>query len=158
MEYIGSSFLLVRYKVYKAMNEDALKQHSYDLILFDGVCNFCNSSINFVIDHDSQKRFKFASLQSEVGQQYLAQFSRNKKDFDSVLLVKNGRVFEKSDAALHIARHLDGAWKWLYFLRWVPRVIRDMIYDLVAKNRYRIFGKSDACRLPNPELRERFLG
>lgn len=157
MEYIGSSFLLVRYKVYKAMNEDALKQYSYDLVLFDGVCNFCNSSINFVIDHDSQKRFKFASLQSEVGQQYLAQFSRNKKDFDSVLLVKNGRVFKKSDAALHIARHLDGAWKWLYFLRWVPRVIRDMIYDLVAKNRYRIFGKSDACRLPNPELRERFL-
>lgn len=157
MEYIGSSFLLVRYKVYKAMNEDALKQYSYDLVLFDGVCNFCNSSINFVIDHDSQKRFKFASLQSEVGQQYLAQFSRNKKDFDSVLLVKNGRVFEKSDAALHIARHLDGAWKWLYFLRWVPRVVRDMIYDLVAKNRYRIFGKSDACRLPNPELRERFL-
>ncbi|NBA77103.1 DUF393 domain-containing protein [Emticicia sp. ODNR4P] len=139
------------------MNEDALKQYSYDLVLFDGVCNFCNSSINFVIDHDSQKRFKFASLQSEVGQQYLAQFSRNKKDFDSVLLVKNGRVFKKSDAALHIARHLDGAWKWLYFLRWVPRVIRDMIYDLVAKNRYRIFGKSDACRLPNPELRERFL-
>lgn len=157
MEYIGSSFLLVRYKVYKAMNEDALKQYSYDLVLFDGVCNFCNSSINFVIDHDSQKRFKFASLQSEVGQQYLAQFSRNKKDFDSVLLVKNGRVFEKSDAALHIARHLDGAWKSLYFLRWVPRVVRDMIYDLVAKNRYRIFGKSDACRLPNPELRERFL-
>ncbi len=157
MEYIGSSFLLVRYKVYKAMNEDALKQYSYDLVLFDGVCNFCNSSINFVIDHDSQKRFKFASLQSEVGQQYLAQFSRNKKDFDSVLLVKNGRVFKKSDAALHIARHLDGAWKWLYFLRWVPRVVRDMIYDLVAKNRYRIFGKSDACRLPNPELRERFL-
>jgi len=157
MEYIGSSFLLVRYKVYKAMNEDALKQYSYDLVLFDGVCNFCNSSINFVIDHDSQKRFKFASLQSEVGQQYLAQFSRNKKDFDSVLLVKNGRVFEKSDAALHIARHLDGAWKWLYFLRWVPRVVRDRIYDLVAKNRYRIFGKSDACRLPNPELRERFL-
>ncbi|MDI9869442.1 thiol-disulfide oxidoreductase DCC family protein [Flectobacillus roseus] len=139
------------------MNEDALKQYSYDLVLFDGVCNFCNSSINFVIDHDSQKRFKFASLQSEVGQQYLAQFSRNKKDFDSVLLVKNGRVFEKSDAALHIARHLDGVWKSLYFLRWVPRVVRDMIYDLVAKNRYRIFGKSDACRLPNPELRERFL-
>ncbi|MDI9858648.1 thiol-disulfide oxidoreductase DCC family protein [Flectobacillus roseus] len=139
------------------MKEEALKQYSYDLILFDGVCNFCNSSINFVIDHDSQKRFKFASLQSEVGQQYLAQFSRNKKDFDSVLLVKNGRVFEKSDAALHIARHLDGAWKSLYFLRWVPRVVRDMIYDLVAKNRYRIFGKSDACRLPNPELRERFL-
>ncbi len=140
------------------MKEDASKHQLYDLILFDGVCNFCNSSINFVIDHDTQKRFKFASLQSEVGQQYLAQFSRNKKDFDSVLLIKNGQLFEKSDAALHIAHHLDGVWRRLYFLRWIPRTVRDIIYDLIAKNRYRIFGKSDACRLPNPELRERFLG
>ncbi|MDI9878691.1 thiol-disulfide oxidoreductase DCC family protein [Flectobacillus longus] len=140
------------------MKKDPSKHQPNDLILFDGVCNFCNSSINFVIDHDTQKRFKFASLQSEVGQQYLAQFSRNTSDFDSVLLIKNGQLFEKSDAALQIARYLDGAWKGLYFFRWIPRAIRDIIYDLIAKNRYRIFGKSDACRLPNPEIRERFLG
>lgn len=127
------------------------------IILFDGVCNFCNSSINFVIDHDLQKHFKFAPLQSEIGQRILKQFNKNTEDFDSVILFKNNQLCQKSEAALEIAKHLSGAWKYLSFFRIFPTFFLDFFYDIIAKNRYRIFGKSDSCRMPTVELRERFL-
>ncbi|MFY7826559.1 MAG: thiol-disulfide oxidoreductase DCC family protein [Flectobacillus sp.] len=139
----------------KTANSDS---PDFDLILFDGVCNFCNSSINFVIEHDINKRFRFASLQSDFGQSILKQYAINQQDFDSVVLIQNNQIFQKSEAALRIAKHLQGFWSYFYFLRWIPRRLRDVGYDLVAKNRYRIFGKSEACRIPSPELRERFLG
>ncbi|MCY7349242.1 MAG: thiol-disulfide oxidoreductase DCC family protein [Cytophagaceae bacterium] len=127
-----------------------------NLILFDGVCNFCNASINFVIDHDPNQRFKFAALQSEIGQEYLRKIGRETRDFDSVLLIENGQLYTKSDAALRIARHLEG-WAWLWFLRGLPYFLRDGVYTLIANNRYRLFGKRDACRIPTPEERERFV-
>lgn len=131
--------------------------HNYEIILFDGVCNFCNSSINFVIDHDPEKHFKFAALQSEIGQEILTQFHKNTKDFDSVILLKNNQLYEKSEAALEITKHLSGFWKYLSVFKILPTFFLNFFYDIIAKNRYRIFGKSDSCRMPTAELRERFL-
>ena len=127
-----------------------------DIILFDGVCNFCNASINFVIDHDTARRFRFASLQSDIGQQILTENRRSVSDFDTVLLVREGKLYEKSTAALEIARYLRG-WTWLYAFRFIPRFIRDAVYNLIAKNRYRIFGKSESCRIPTAEERSLFI-
>jgi len=130
-----------------------------NLILFDGVCNFCNASINFVIDHDTARRFRFASLQSEYAQQLMEKHRQPiLTQFDSVVLIgEEGQFFQKSDAALQIARYLRG-WSWLYAFRFVPRIVRDFFYDIVARNRYRIFGKSAACRMPTPAERALFLG
>jgi predicted DCC family thiol-disulfide oxidoreductase YuxK len=126
-------------------------------ILFDGVCNFCNASINFVIDRDSKGIFKFATLQSEIGQELLKKYSLKQNDFDSIILEKEGKIYQKSDAALEIARNLDGLWQIFYVFKIIPSFLRNPIYDLIAKNRYRIFGKTDACRIPTPELKARFL-
>ncbi|MFN8357309.1 MAG: thiol-disulfide oxidoreductase DCC family protein [Spirosomataceae bacterium] len=129
-----------------------------NVILFDGVCNFCNNSINFIIDRDPNGVFKFASLQSEVGQQLLNDNGLKTSDFDSIVLLKNGKVFQKSVAALEIARELTAPWSWLYIFKIFPAVLRDFFYDIIAKNRYRWFGKLEACRIPTPDLRARFLG
>lgn len=126
------------------------------LILFDGVCNFCNSSINFIIDHDPEKYFKFAPLQSELGQSILEQFNKNTDDFDSVILLKKNQLFQKSDAAIEITKHLSGSWKYLAVFGILPTFFLNFFYDIIAKNRYRIFGKTETCRIPTPELRERF--
>lgn len=127
------------------------------IVLFDGVCNLCNASVNFIIDRDEKAIFKFTSLQSEVGQNILVEHQLKQSDFDSIILLKEGKILKKSDAALEIARNLDGWWKYFYVFGIIPKFIRDFFYDLIAKNRYRIFGKSDACRIPTAELRERFL-
>jgi predicted DCC family thiol-disulfide oxidoreductase YuxK len=127
-----------------------------DIILFDGVCNFCNATINFIMEHDPERRFRFASLQSVIGQKILSENRRSATDFDTVLLLRDGLMYEKSDAALEIARYLRG-WSWLYAFRVLPRFLRNAVYDLVAKNRYRLFGKSESCRLPSAEERALFL-
>ena len=127
------------------------------IILFDGVCNFCNSSINFIIDHDLEKRFIFAPLQSEIGQEILRKFNKNTEDFDSVFLLKNNTLYQKSEAALEITKHLSGFWKYLAVFNIFPTSFLNFFYDIIAKNRYRFFGKADSCRIPTPELRERFL-
>ncbi len=126
-------------------------------VLFDGVCNFCNASINFVIDRDSKGIFKFAALQSKIGQEILKKYNLKQTDFDSIILEKEGKIYQKSDAALEIARNLDGLWKIFYIFKIIPSFLRNPIYDLIAKNRYRIFGRTDVCRIPTPELKARFL-
>ncbi|MFJ6413515.1 thiol-disulfide oxidoreductase [Terribacillus saccharophilus] len=126
------------------------------IILFDGVCNLCNSSVQFIIKHDKDAYFKFASLQSDFG----GQLKVNKQipdHVDSIILVENGRVYMQSSAILRIARHLDGAWKLSAAALIIPRPIRDLIYRYVARNRYRWFGRQDQCMLPSPDLKERFL-
>jgi predicted DCC family thiol-disulfide oxidoreductase YuxK len=127
------------------------------IILFDGVCNFCNSSVNFIIARDTAGYFKFAPLQSEIGEKLLAENGVDKVETDSVVLIEDGQVYTHSTAALRVARRLDGAWKWLYYLIFVPRIIRDGAYKLFARYRYRLFGKKDECMLPTPEIRARFL-
>ncbi len=127
------------------------------IILFDGVCNFCNGSVNFIIEHDTQKYFKFAPLQSEVGEKLLKEHGVDKIETDSVVLIENEKIYTRTTAVLRIARRLSGFWSWFYGFIVVPSVIRDIFYKLFAKFRYQMFGKQDACMLPTPEMRERFL-
>jgi predicted DCC family thiol-disulfide oxidoreductase YuxK len=135
-----------------------LMDNVFKVILFDGVCNLCNSSVNFIIDRDTKNEFRFAALQSEVGQRLLSSMpAASLKDFDSVVLIEGDRIYKKSTAALRIARSLKGIWSWLYIFILIPRFLRDPIYNLIANNRYRWFGKKDSCRIPTAELRSRFL-
>ena len=128
------------------------------IVLFDGVCNLCNSSVNFIVDRDPKVRFKFAALQSEKGQELLSQILRaNESSFDSIVLISNNSVYIKSSAALRIAKNLKGLWPILYSFIIIPKPIRDFVYDFIAKNRYKWFGKSDACRIPTPDLQSRFI-
>jgi predicted DCC family thiol-disulfide oxidoreductase YuxK len=127
------------------------------IILFDGVCNFCNGAVNFIIERDRAGYFKFAPLQSEIGEKLLAEHGINKIETDSVVLIEDGRVYTYSTAALRVARKLSGAWSWFYAFIVVPPFIRDFFYKLFAKYRYRMFGKQDACLLPTPDVRARFL-
>ena len=128
------------------------------IILFDGVCNFCNASINFIIDRDSRNKFSFASLQSEIGRKLLQQYQvPDTNSLDSVVLIKNGKVYKKSAAALEIVKDLNGLWPVLSVFNLLPTFILDTFYDLLAKNRYKLFGKSETCRIPTPQLRQKFL-
>lgn len=126
------------------------------LILFDGVCNLCSGSVQFVIGRDPAAYFSFASLQSEVGQNLLKQYDLSQQAFHSVILVKDGKVYQRSDAALEIAKKLSGAWPLFYGFKILPRFLRDAVYNLISKNRYKIFGKKDTCWIPTPELKSRF--
>lgn len=125
------------------------------IILFDGICHFCDASVRFIAARDGRRYFRFAPLQSDVGQELQKKFAL--KNIDSVVLIENDRAFTRSTAALKVARRLDGAWSSVYSLIVVPKFIRDFVYNLFAQNRYRLFGKKEVCTLPSPELRERFL-
>jgi predicted DCC family thiol-disulfide oxidoreductase YuxK len=128
------------------------------IVLFDGVCNLCSGSVQFLIRHDPGARFRFASLQSPAGERLRDELGIDRQAVDSVILVEEGRWYKESEAALRIARGLGGPWKALGILRLIPRPLRDGLYRLIARNRYRWFGKTEACWLPTPELRGRFLG
>lgn len=123
------------------------------VILFDGVCNLCTGSVQFVIERDSRKRFRFASLQSPVAEKLLGR----REDLESVILVQDGKTYRKSGAALRIARQLDGLWPALWVLLVIPRFLRDAVYDWIGRRRYRMFGKREVCWTPQPELADRFL-
>ena len=125
------------------------------IILFDGVCKFCNASVNFILDRDRAGRVRFAALQSVTGQHLLRHFGLPTDQFSSLVLVEGGRCWRRSTAALRIARHLDGAWPLLAVLLAVPVILRDAAYDVLARNRYRWFGQLDSCRVPTPETFER---
>ena len=127
------------------------------IILFDGVCNLCNGLVNFIIDHDKKKIFKFASLQSESAIQLLESNRLQIDVLESIILIDGDIIKTKSSAVIEIFRHLGGIWSIVSWFVFIPAFIRDFIYDLVAKYRYRIFGKTTHCRLPEPELVERFL-
>lgn len=128
-----------------------------EVILFDGVCNLCSGSVQFIINRDRAKRYSFASLQSDYGQQTLKRLNLSTSDLHSIILITGDRYLQRSDAALEIAKHLSLAWPLFYVFKIVPRFIRDPIYNWVARNRYSWFGKSEACWLPSPELKSRFI-
>lgn len=127
------------------------------IILFDGICNFCNGSVNFVIRRDKKSMVKYAALQSEAGQQLLKQFSLPTNEFNSFIFIEAGEVYTQSTGALKVCKYLNGLWPLLYGLIIVPRFIRDGVYNWVAKNRYKWFGKKDQCMIPGQDIRERFL-
>ena len=132
------------------------------VLLYDGVCGLCNKSVQMILDHDKRKEMLFAALQSDYGKQVISRHAELEK-VDSIVFVEHEagasreRVFVRSDAALRVASYLGGAWKLLLIFRIVPRPIRDFFYDLVAKYRYRFFGKHDSCMLPSADVRSRFL-
>ncbi len=127
------------------------------ILLFDGECNLCNSTVQFVIKRDKLNRFSFATLQSKTGQQILKNHSLSQSGFDSFILMENNNLHQKSTVALKVAKKLGGGWKLFYIFIIVPKFIRDFVYSLIAINRYKIFGKSSKCMIPTPELKEKFL-
>ena len=128
------------------------------IVLFDGVCNLCNGSVQFLLKRDPEGRFRFASLQSDAGRSLMTEHGLDPDALSSVVVVEDGRVWQESSAALRIARHLPGAWKLLRVFAAVPRPLRDALYRWIARNRYHWFGKTETCWLPTPELKARFLG
>ncbi len=131
---------------------------SHPLLLFDGVCNLCNGAVQFIIDHDKRNLFRFASLQSELGQSVLREHDLEPELLDTVVLIQDGRAYTYSEAALRTAALLDGGYRLLSVFRILPRFLRDGIYRFIARNRYRWFGREEACRLPRPEWQARFVG
>ncbi len=127
------------------------------IILFDGLCNFCNFWVNFLLDRDKKDKFRFTPLQSEKGEELLKKFNLSTKDFDTFVLIDGNKYYIRSTASLIVAKNLGGLWKVLYSLIIIPGPIRDFIYNLVAKNRYKLFGKKESCRIPTPEERSKFL-
>ncbi len=138
------------------MNVCAMNQEK-PIILFDGVCNFCNASVDFVVARDPKGYFRLGALQSDEAKPYLEEYGIDAGDLSSMVLIENGRIFRQSSAALRIAKHLSGLWPLLYLFIIVPPFIRNVVYNLIANHRYQWFGKSDTCRVPTDDLRERFL-
>lgn len=126
------------------------------VIVFDGICNWCNAWVDFTMARDGG-RFHFATLQSDKGQQLLTLLGLPAQDFETFLLLERGRVFTKSTAALRIVRQFSGGWPLLSVLALVPRLLRDILYDYVARHRYRLMGKSHICRVPTATERDRFV-
>jgi len=129
-----------------------------NILLFDGVCNLCNGAVNFIIDIDKKGVIQFASLQSAFGQELLRTHELPTQTFNSLVFVHKGKAYQKSTGVLLLAKELGGVYQLAVLLLVVPRFIRDFVYDQVAQNRYKWFGKSDSCRMPTPELKARFLG
>lgn len=127
------------------------------ILLFDGVCNFCNDAVNFVIDHDPKERFRFASLQSDLGVRLIEEHGLPPEVWSSIL-IEGERVSTRSTAALRAAKYLRFPLPLLSVFLLVPRFIRDAAYDWFAARRYQFFGKAEVCRVPTPEMRRRFLG
>jgi len=127
----------------------------HPIVLFDGVCNLCNAGVDFIIERDPRARFRFAALQGEAGQQLLGRHRLD--DLDSLVLIEGNEAHTRSTAALRIARRLASPWNLLAAFLVLPVPVRDFLYDIVARNRYRWFGRRNTCRAPTPELRSRFL-
>jgi predicted DCC family thiol-disulfide oxidoreductase YuxK len=127
------------------------------VVLFDGVCNLCNQSVLFVIKRDPQGKFKFAALQSSFAREQLKKNDLDSESLYSIMLLQEGKCYQRSRAALEIARQLTGLWPLLYGFIIVPPFLRNWVYDLIANNRYSMFGKKDECMIPTPELRARFI-
>ncbi|MFY0606060.1 MAG: DUF393 domain-containing protein [Cyclobacteriaceae bacterium] len=130
---------------------------SYHIIYFDGVCNLCDGLVNEIIDQDDSNLFKFSSLQSDFARSSLSESDLDIDKIDSIILWSEGAYFIKSQAVFRIAQILKGKWFLIAMFRWIPTKLADYVYDIVARNRYRWFGKLDSCKIPTPELESRFL-
>lgn len=128
------------------------------IILFDGVCNLCNSTVQYVIKRDKRNVYRFAALQSEIGKKLAEERGIDTSQIDSIILIEPGvAYYTKSTAALKIARSFGGVWQLASVFEWIPEKIRDWVYDYIAKNRYKWYGKKAVCMVPSPENNERFL-
>lgn len=128
------------------------------IILFDGVCNLCNVAVQFIIKRDHNDIFRFAALQSETGRKLLAERNIDTEDIDSIILIEpNVAYYTKSTAALEIGKNLKGLRTLSSILLWLPESFRNIVYDIVAKNRYKWYGKKESCMIPTPKLKDKFL-
>lgn len=134
-----------------------MKLEGHDIILFDGVCNLCNNAINFVIKRDPKNRFLYAPLQSISGKKLIKEHDIDIASVDSIILIRKDRAYIKSTAALFIAQKLSGLWPLMIAFYILPSFMRNWVYDYVARNRYTWFGKKDACMIPTPDLKAKFL-
>lgn len=130
---------------------------NFPVLLFDGVCNLCNGSVQWVLTHDLKRQFRFAALQSDTGQALLHRFGLDPSQLDTAVLVDGDRVFLRSEVPLEVARRIGGPWVFFLIFRVLPRPLRDGMYNWVARNRYRWFGQQESCMLPRPEWKDRFL-
>ncbi|MEB8579570.1 thiol-disulfide oxidoreductase DCC family protein [Bacillus cereus] len=127
-----------------------------NIVLFDGECNFCNQSVQFIIKRDTIGNFQYASLRGDVGRELLERYNID-VNIESIVLIKHSKYYIKSDAVINICKELDYPWKLAVFLLLIPKFIRNFLYDKFSKNRYKLFGKRNTCQLPPPEIRRRFL-
>lgn len=127
------------------------------IVFFDGVCNLCNSSVQFIIKRDKKEQFHFASLQSEYAKKCLKESLRDSDNLQSIVLKDGDKILTKSTAVLTISKSLSGLWPVLYILILIPKFIRDWVYDFIGSNRYKWFGRRDECMIPIPELKSRFI-
>jgi predicted DCC family thiol-disulfide oxidoreductase YuxK len=137
------------------MNDDT--EYEHPIILFDGVCNLCASSVQFIIKNDPKQHFRFASQQSDIGKDLFTKYNINSAKTNSLILIDQGKIYQKSTGALKIAKQLSNGWSFLYFFIIVPTFLRNPIYDFIAANRYKWFGKKEACWIPTPALKNLFL-
>ncbi|MCH5714917.1 thiol-disulfide oxidoreductase DCC family protein [Niabella hibiscisoli] len=135
-----------------------MKANGDHIILFDGVCNLCNGAVQYVIRRDEKGMFRFASLQSEAGKDLLVKSGLPQDHLKSFVYIHGDRIYTRSTAALKVAKELTGPVQLLYGFIIIPIFIRDFVYDLIARNRHRLFGRKDACMLPSPESKQRFIG
>lgn len=136
---------------------ETLDTDAHPIIFFDGVCNFCAASVHFVLERERDQRLRFASLQSETAKRLLPPLGIDPADLDSVVVVEHGVAWTRSSAALKAASYLGFPWRLMPVFMIVPRFVRDAVYAVIARNRYRLFGKKDECMIPSPTLRARFL-
>ena len=134
-----------------------IEKSDHPIILFDGVCNFCDASVNFIIDHDPNLHFMFTAQQLDVGQQILIANGLDPSKLDTLVLYEDGKIYTRSTAALRIAKELSGGWRLFYAFIVIPRPLRDVFYNLFARYRYKLFGKKEACRVPTAAERARFI-
>lgn len=143
------------------MSADELQELLGDdryIVIFDGVCNFCNGAVNFIINRDPQGLFAFAPIQSPLAHALMMQYQVTDNGLETFFLIKNEQCFSYSSAAVEIAKDLTGCWSLLRFSKVIPVAIRDFFYRILARNRYRLFGRRASCMLPNEEVRSRFVG
>ena len=134
-----------------------IKKDQKTIILFDGICNLCNGSVQFILKRDKNEKFLFASLQSDASKNILLQYNVKKNSLDSILIIEDGQVYDKSTAVLKISRHLNWPWTMFSIALHLPLGIRDSVYDFVGRNRYHWFGKKDNCTMMIPEYKNRFI-
>ena len=137
------------------MQSNSSKDHS--IVLFDGICNYCNSWVNFTIRHDKRDMFRFAPLQSDAGRTILEKFGLDSEKIDTFVLVEGEQIYLRSTAGLRMLKGIGGFYAALYSLIIVPPYLRDWVYRIIARNRYRWWGKKETCMVPTPELKKKFL-
>lgn len=133
------------------------KEEPSHIVFFDGKCNFCNSSVDFLFKKNKKKNLKYASLQSEFASQFLTKYDKNPNDLNTIFYYRKGKVYQESGAVLRICKELKGVWPAIQIFLIVPPFIRDAVYRWIAKNRYRLKGRRETCRIPTPEEKQFFI-